>query len=169
MSSLVKKTLKRLHQIVKLPRSRMVRPALHSVQLSRLTVNRSFEYERPDANLPLLQIRKAEQASTLTGSRSNTYVYSTHPFTPANSLCTRQPYNESTSKPAHSDTLLIHVYERIWTLAIIAKTLDNKCAVSFCIQCTRYSMLQIRQGPYQATLCCKEKYTQPLGDSAIRK
>ena len=85
---------------------------------------------------------------------------STHPLTPANSLCAWQLYNESTTTPAHSDTLLIHVYERIWTEAIVAKTVNNKCTISFCIQCTSYSMLQIGQGSYQATLCCREKHMQ---------
>ena len=107
--------------------------------------------------------RETEQASTLTGSSGNTFVpdirmstHLSHSCTLGNSprAHTSQLYDESTW-----GTPLKHVYKHGWGIAIITKTLDNKCAVSFCIQCTRYSMLKVWECSYLTTLCCKEKYS----------
>ena len=159
MSSLVKKILNRLHQIVKLCRSRMVRPALHPTQLSRLAVSCSFEYERPNTNLPSLQNGEVNRsAHSQDHVLTQLCIHNQHnQFIAGTSPCAyiRQPYDESIR-----GLPLKHVYKHFWGIAIVVEILNNKCTVSFRIQCPRYSMIQIGQASYFATLSCRKKYME---------
>ena len=102
---------------------------------------------------------RGEQVSTLTGSCLNPIVHSqsTHQFTAGTSPCAyiRQPYDESIR-----GLPLKHVYKHFWGIAIVVEILNNKCTVSFRIQCPRYSMIQIGQASYFATLSCRKKYME---------
>ena len=77
-----------------------------------------------------------------------------------NSPCCALRYeDDSTTSVTHCGTFLIHVYVHSRTKAVIVEVLDNECVISFCIQCPTHQMLESGQGPYQATLGCREKYS----------
>ena len=102
---------------------------------------------------------RGEQVSTLTVSCLNPIVYSqsTHQITAGTSPCAyiRQPYDESIR-----GLPLKHVYKHFWGIAIVVEILNNKCTVSFRIQCPRYSMIQIGQASYFTTLSCRNKHME---------